>query len=59
MTELVSMKTQILTKLFNRLLMIKFTDGFHNLLEKSMIFDDVAIAIVEKNDYRILFWITN
>ena len=31
-------------------------DGCHDLLQKSVIFDDVSITIIGKNDYRIHFW---
>ena len=31
-------------------------DGFHDLLQKAMSFNDVAIVSIKGNDYRINFW---
>ena len=31
-------------------------NGCHNLMQKAMDFNDVAIASVKGNDYRIQFW---
>ena len=34
-------------------------NGCHNLMQKTMNFNDVAIASVKENDYRIHFWYMN
>ena len=31
-------------------------NGCHNLMQKTMNFNDVAIASIKENDYRIHFW---
>ena len=31
-------------------------NGFHDLMEKAMNFNDVAIVSIKGNDYRIHFW---
>ena len=31
-------------------------NGCHDLMQKAMNFNDVAIVSVKDNDYRILFW---
>ena len=35
---------------------IKVWNGCHNLMQKAMSFNEVAIASVMGNDYRIHFW---
>ena len=31
-------------------------NGYHDLMQKAMNFNDVAIALIKENDYRIHFW---
>ena len=33
-----------------------FCNGCHDLIEKAINFNDVAIASIERSDYRIHFW---
>ena len=34
-------------------------NGFHDLMQKAIIFNDVAIASIKENDYKIHFWYTS
>ena len=34
----------------------KVCNGFHDMIQKSMSFNDVAIVTIGRNDYRIHFW---
>ena len=34
----------------------KACNGYHNLMEKAMIFNDVVIISVRVNQYRLIFW---
>ena len=34
----------------------KVCNGFHDMIQKSMSFNDVATVTIGRNDYRIHFW---
>ena len=45
----------IITTFLNFRFQPRVCDGYHDLMQKAMSFNDVAVAIVKENDYKIYF----